>query len=136
MKRIILVSFVLLMCAALIKPATAAFDGSSPLLCAVVDILECGAGNGCQDSTVEIANIPQFLRIDFENKMVSGTVESGEKREVGIKNSGRAEGKMVLQGGQGGRGWNMVIGEVTGRMSATISGDGFGFVIFGACTTP
>jgi len=39
-----------------------------------------------------------------------------------------------MHGGQGGRGWSLVISEETGKMSATISEDQVGFVIFGAFT--
>jgi hypothetical protein len=33
-----------------------------------------------------------------------------------------------------GRGWTLVISEESGKMSATISDDQVGFVLFGACT--
>jgi hypothetical protein len=41
---------------------------------------------------------------------------------------------MVLQGSENGRGWTMVISEETGKVSATVSDDQVGFVIFGAST--
>ncbi len=43
-------------------------------------------------------------------------------------------GNLIMQGGEAGRGWTLVISEETGKMSATISEDRVGFVIFGACT--
>jgi hypothetical protein len=39
-----------------------------------------------------------------------------------------------MHGGQNGRGWTILISEETGKLSATISDEGVGFVVFGACT--
>lgn len=111
------------------------FDGSVPLLCAVIQVVECDADGECYPVQPEIANIPRFLKINFKNKTISGTEESGRKGTSQIKNIDRAKGNMILQGSENGRGWTMVISEETGKMSATVSDDQAGFVIFGATTT-
>jgi hypothetical protein len=134
--RLTYIFLALVLCVVLIKPAAAEFDGSKPLLCAVIDVFECGPENGCLESTAEGINIPQFIRIDFENKKASGTLASGEIREVGIERMERESGAVVIQGGQLGRGWSVSIREETGKMTLAASGDRFGFVIFGACTSP
>jgi len=136
MKRVPLVLFALFLCGAFGKPATAAFDGSSPLLCVPIEIFDCGAYEGCFESTAETVSIPQFIRIDFGKKTASGTLGDGTVREVGIERMERENGMLVLQGGQEGRGWSVTIGEDTGRMTLTASGDRFGFIVFGACTSP
>jgi hypothetical protein len=136
MKRVPLVLFALFLCGAFSKSATAAFDGSSPLLCVPIEVIDCGAYEGCVDSTAEAVNIPQFIRIDFQKKKASGTLENGAMREVGIERTERENGMLVLQGGQEGRGWSVTIGEDTGKMTLTASGDRFGFIIFGVCTSP
>ncbi len=64
--------------------------------------------------------------------MISAVKEGG--RQTAIKNIERINGKTILQGVQEGRGWTMIISEETGKMSASVSGDGFGFIVFGACT--
>jgi hypothetical protein len=79
-------------------------------------------------------NIPQFVRIDFANNKISTTEEISEKRESPINNFEKVNGVLILQGMQNGRGWSMVIAEDTGKMTATASGSGGSFVIFGACT--
>jgi len=43
-------------------------------------------------------------------------------------------GKLILQGVQGERGWTLMITEDSGQMSATITGAGEGYIIFGTCT--
>ncbi len=62
------------------------FDGSKPLLCAVIETFECGPGGECQRGTAESIDIPQFLKISFEKKAISSTPESGQVRTTKIKN--------------------------------------------------
>jgi hypothetical protein len=38
-----------------------------------------------------------------------------------------------MQGSENGRGFTMVVDEQSGKFSATISEDSFGFILFGAC---
>ena len=114
--------------------AAAQFDGSTPLLCAVIQVVECGTGGDCYPVQPEIANIPRFLKINFKNKTISATEENGKKEVTRIKNFEHTNGNMVLQGSENGRGWTMVISEETGKVSATVSDDQVGFVIFGAST--
>ena len=60
----------ILFCSYQMAPA-APFDGKVPLLCAVIDASECTAGIGCLDTTVEIMDIPQFLKIDLKKKKIT-----------------------------------------------------------------
>jgi hypothetical protein len=112
--------------------ASAKYDGSVPLLCAPIQAIECGVGDDCHRGTADSVDIPQFLKIDFEGKIIMATDESGKKAI--IKSLEHADGKMIMQGMQNGRGWTLVISEKSGKMSATISDDQVGFVLFGACT--
>ncbi|MGH8069115.1 MAG: hypothetical protein ACRERE_28535 [Candidatus Entotheonellia bacterium] len=57
-----------------------------------------------------------------------------EGRESPIGSLARVNGKLILQGVQGERGWTLMIAEDTGQMSATISGAVEGYIIFGSCT--
>jgi hypothetical protein len=114
--------------------AAAQFDGSVPLLCAVIQIVECEAGGDCYPVQPEVANIPRFLKINFKKKTISATEETGRKGVTQIKNIDHVNGNMILQGSENGRGWTMVISEDTGKMSATVSDDQVGFVVFGAST--
>jgi len=64
--------------------------------------------------------------------MITAVKKGG--RKTAIRNLARINGKTILQGVQEGRGWTMIISEHTGKMSATVSDNGVGFVVFGACT--
>jgi hypothetical protein len=115
------------------SPAGAAgkYDGSAPLLCVPIGVTECGAEGECKRGTAESVNLPQFIRVDLK----AMTIRSEEqKRESPIKTVEHMNGKLILQGTQGERGWTLLIAEDTGQLSATVAADGEGFVVFGACT--
>jgi hypothetical protein len=134
MNKIKLISLALLCIIVTPLSITAAdFDGSKPLLCATIETFECGPGIECQQGMAQSINLPQFLKIDFKEKKISGTRESGEVLTTEIENMERSDGKLVLQGSQNNKGWSMLINEATGKMTITASDDQVGFVIFGAC---
>lgn len=110
------------------------FDGSKPLVCAVIETFECGPTGECLPGTAEDIGIPQFLKTNFKKKTISGTLKSGEVRTTTIKNMERSNGNLILQGVQNGKGWSVVIIEATGKMTVTASDGQVGFVVFGACT--
>ena len=137
MKKIKLIGFFLL-CFILtpFSNAVAEFDGSKMLLCATIETFECVSGVECQWGTAQSINLPQFLKIDFNEKKISGTREDGEVLTTKIENMERSDGKLALQGTQNNKGWSILINEATGKMTITVSDDQIGFVIFGACITP
>ena len=125
-------------------PAVAGdFDGSKELICAVMDLTECGPGGKCQQVTAEDVGIPLFLRINFKENKISTTHADGTKRSSEIERSEKVDGKLIIQGAEDGIegvrdgvGWSLAIAEETGKIVLTASGDEVGFVIFGACTLP
>ena len=133
--RVKLMVFVLLcICTVPISLSAGNFDGSVPVICATIETFECGPGDECERGTAETIDIPQFFRINFDKKTISGTLASGEVRTTKIENMEQIDGKLILQGVEKGLGWSMVITEITGKMALTASGDQVGFVVFGACT--
>jgi len=111
----------------------ATYDGSVPLLCAAMTVLECEETGECLRSTAESVNLPQFVKINAQQQ----TLSAAGKGEVTtpIKRLEHLDGRLILQGGEAGRGWNLVITEETGKLSAAIVDEGGTFVIFGACTS-
>jgi hypothetical protein len=126
-----------------VLPASAGdFDGSKPLLGAVIDVVECAPGGECEQVMAEEIDIPRFIRINFDEKTISATAKSGVVRSTQIKRMEHIDGKLILQGAEDGvegvrdgLGWSMAIAEDTGRFVLTASGDQVGFVVFGAFTT-
>jgi hypothetical protein len=129
--------FMMLLCCLSFVPsvwAAAPYDGSVPFLCAALTIQECGNNSGeCHPRRADEVNIPPFVKIDVSQKTIAST--GAESRQAAIQRLEHADGRLVMQGGQGGRSWSMVIGEETGKMSASVVDDEVGFVIFGACTS-
>jgi hypothetical protein len=117
------------------QPTAAAgkYDGSVPLLCAPVVVTECGPEGDCRRRSAQSVNLPDFFKVDLK----ALTVRSEETgRDSPIKNVERLDGQIIMQGGQNGRGWTMTISEDTGKMSAAVSTEGEGFIVFGACALP
>ncbi len=132
--KIAMFTLALCLCMASTQPAAAKFDGSDALLCAVTPVSECEADRECDPVTIEVAAIPRFLKINFEEKIISTTEESNRTDVSAIGNFERVDGRLILQGAENGRAWSIVIFEENGKMSATISDEEVGFVVFGACT--
>jgi hypothetical protein len=109
------------------------FDGSKPLLCAVIETIECTPDGEVLRGEAESIDMPPFLKIDFKKKTISGTLEDGTVRTTEIKGMEQTDGNLILQGVQNGKAWNMVIGEANGKATIAASGNQVGFVVFGAC---
>ena len=115
-------------------PAATPFDGSVPLICALIEVMDCAPGADCQRGAPESVNLPQFVKLNFSEKTLS-TTEAAQKQEATpIKHLEQFDSRLILQGVEGGRAWSLIIAKDTGKMSATVSDDQVGFVIFGACT--
>ncbi len=119
------------------------FDGSKPLICALMDLVECQPGAKCQSVTAEELGLPQFFRINFQEKKISGTQSGGSERGTAIEHLKKVDGKLIIQGAEDGVeevrdgvGWSLAIAEENGKLVLTASGDEVGFVVFGACTLP
>ena len=117
------------------------FDGSKPLLCASIKVFECSQAEGCQEVTLEDVGLPQFSIIDFKEKIIRPTKESGLDRTTRIENLKHIGGKLILQGAEegledlkDGLGWTIAVSEESGTWVLTASGEGVAFVVSGACT--
>jgi hypothetical protein len=117
------------------------FNGSRPLLSAVIKVFECSENGDCKQVTPESVGMPQFFIIDMDKKQILPTKASGSENTSAIENIERVDGKLILQGAEDGQkdirdgtGWTIAISEETGKMVMTASGDQVGFVVFGACT--
>jgi hypothetical protein len=111
------------------------FDGSRPLVCAMIEAFECGPDTGCESGTPESNGLSRFLRIDFDKKEVY-TTKQAQAQASKIEKMERAGGVVLLSGTQNGRGWNLSLTEATGYLVLTVAGDQVAFVVFGACTPP
>ena len=127
--------FVIVWFCPLPRPAFAAskYDGSAPFVCVPTAVAQCIADGECQPDTAAGHNLPDFFKIDLKARTV---LAEDEGRLSRIKQIDRAAGLIVLYGSDVERPWVLMIREKTGKMSASVTGDGESFVIFGVCPVP
>ena len=116
------------------------FDGTKPLIFSLISVDQCTPAGGCQQVKPEDVRWPQFMKIDFEKKQISAAPEIPEIPPSLIERMEVVDGKLMLQGAEDGLegirdglGWTIAISLDTGKAVLTGSGDGVGFVVFGAC---
>ena len=114
------------------------FDGESVVLCATLGAVQCdkrpGRAHGCLRGPASALNVPQFIKLDFGNKSVTATAETGVDKSSSIDSVTRGNGHLVVQGVDDGHGWSLVLEENTGHMTASAVGDEEGMMLFGSCT--
>ena len=117
--------------------SAASFDGSTPLLCAVNTIMECDGSGQCQRLSASThPNFPALLRVNVGQRSIVDGGAVADARKTEIKAVTRLDGRLILHGGENGRGWAATIAEDTGRMSAGVVADEYTFALFGACALP
>src|SRR5262245_40764543 len=87
--------------------AAPALDGSAPMLCSLAVLMECDAVK-CERTTAAEADLPDFVRIDVPNKAVTAVPGT---RQTAIRSSMRLDGRLILQGGENGRGWTATVAD-------------------------
>jgi hypothetical protein len=112
---------------------TAGYDGTTPFLCIPTAVAECVREGECRPGTAESENLPDFFRIDLKHK----TIRAGDTGRLSpVERINRSSNQLSLYGSESDRSWVLLISEKTGRMSASVTGDGESFVIFGVCPRP
>ena len=134
MHKRLMMGLAVCLCTLPLPLAAAPFDGSAPMLCAAIDVFECTAQNACVRSTAESVNLPTFIRLDVAAKTLGSAGVAS--RTTPVERVEHLHGRLILQGGENGRGWSMIVTEDTGKFSASVSDDQVGFIVFGACTLP
>jgi hypothetical protein len=141
MKKTILLSSVLFVVCMIHTPVGAGdFDGSKPLLCACMRIVQCTPDGNCVQVSAEDIGLPEFLSMNFEQKTVAALPRGENQPPSRIKNMERIYRKLIIQGVEEGVkdvhegvGWTIAISEETGKMVITGSGEQTSMVVFGAC---
>jgi hypothetical protein len=113
--------------------AAGKYDGSTPFLCVPTAVAECVAEGECRPGTAESENLPDFFKVDLK----AMTVRAEDKGRLSpIKRIDRGADEITLYGSEAQRSWILMIREKTGKMSASVTGGGVSFVIFGICPLP
>jgi hypothetical protein len=141
MKNLWILCIALILSASMAPAVQAAdFDGSKPILCSVIKVIECTPTVVDRATTAESIGMPQFLRVDVAARKVWPAMDKEGKRVSEIKRVEHLDGMLILQGADAGvrekrdgTGWSATISEATGKFTLTAASDKTAFVVFGAC---
>jgi hypothetical protein len=106
---------------------------ASEMLCAVTSTISCDSAGDCLEGPASAVNLPVFLKFDRENKLVESARQSGERRTSNIDYVAGTNDTIVLLGDEENSGWSATVTKSTGNMTATVSEQGMGYIIFGSC---
>lgn len=109
-------------------------SGATDILCAVLETQVCLEAGGCVQFHPEDLNVPRFVRIDTREKRLYTTSSSGENRETTADQLARADGELILQGVESGRGYSLFIHEPSGQATFASAAEGRSATAFAACT--
>ena len=118
-----------------LTPASAAnaVDGKANLICSVTDVVACAEATPCVQGQARVFDLPQFIAIDFADKQIHSTKESGSDATSPIKNQEETRNQLVLQGIENGHGWTLAVDRNSGRMTTSTTGEDVSYILFGAC---
>jgi hypothetical protein len=102
--------------------------------CALMKAFQCTSDNGCREASIQDMELPRFILIDLKAKTIK-SLDKKVTRVTSFKDVDRVEGMLVLHGTEK-RGWSMAMGETSGDLTLSASGDGESFVVFGSCMNP
>jgi hypothetical protein len=106
----------------------------SQLVCAAITVVGCVNNANCQTGSAKSFDLPEFMFVDFEKKVVRPTDESGHTAVSPIKNIEKTAQQIVFQGVENHRGWSAALNRSTGELKLSSVGADVSFMIFGACT--
>lgn len=122
-----------LTCCLPLAASAADYDGSKALRCAGTDLVSCDGAGQCERTTAAILDLPGFVTIDFDKKLIFGKLDNGEARKTPIERMEADEFGTMIQGGEYGKAWSIVIQPDTGHFSAAIAGENGAIAILGVC---
>src|SRR5438094_10058261 len=96
--------------------AVQSYDGSKPLLCAMMAMWECDGTGQCERRPVESRNLPTFVIVDAVKRTLIGMGPS-EERRTALTSSTRLDGRLTLQGGDCRPRWTATRAQKTGKMA-------------------
>ncbi len=126
--------WILLGCAVAAAASADNLAGSERLLCSSSQVMLCFETGECFPAQPWDLDVPQFVVIDLQQKTISTTPASEERRSTPLMTVNRADGAVFLQGIERRRAFSIVIDEQFGTMNAAVARDGVTVSVFGACT--
>lgn len=105
------------------------FDGSKPLVCAIVEVLDCGVRGDCEQVDPEFVNMPNIFKVNIKDKQAHSGERKSKIDHVSVK-----EHSTILHGiSDDDKGWSMVLSHNTGKFTGAVAAYDYGFILFGSC---
>ena len=102
------------------------------LLCAFTEVIECNPLGECLEVLPENVGLPDFVVIDLSGKQLQEVKSEGVRTSM-IDVISTADGVTILGGLENNHGWSAILSDQNSFLSATISDELAGFVLFGTC---
>ncbi len=106
---------------------------SDELLCYGWSAARCDTEAECEVTAPWRLNMPDFIKVDLDNELVTTTGGEVEQRETPLSSVSRDQGLLIMQGQQEGRVFSWIITEMTGEGTLTVGTPGEGITVFTVC---
>jgi hypothetical protein len=115
-------------------PVAVSAAASGSYICAVGEVYECEAVNGCKRVSTDTINLSEFIIVDVDKKQLTEAAigENGETEDIEGLNSN--DKNIFLYGTQDQETWNATISLENGALTGGISSGTSSFALFGNCT--
>ncbi len=113
--------------------SASAIDTQEAFQCAIMETVACGLRMGCETGGADLVNLPDFIQVDIPEGQVTGNRPDGTDLTTKIERTENLRGSTIIQGGEYGLGWTILINAETGHITVSGTRDDIGFLIFGAC---
>lgn len=131
--RISLSTALVLLASLVLVPAAASAAGET-YLCAIGEIYECQAVNGCRRVSPDAINLSEMVTLDTEKKLLTSAAIGQPPKTEDIEGLNTTDKNIFLYGTQGSDTWNATISLEDGSLSGGISSGASSFALFGKCT--
>jgi len=103
-------------------------------ICAVSEVYECVAVEGCKRVSTDAINLAELIVLDTDKKTLTGASLNETPQSEDIEGLEETEKNIFLHGHQGDDSWNATISLANGAMSGGIASGPSSFALFGNCT--
>ena len=115
-------------------PVAASAAASGSYICAIGEVYECEAVNGCKRVSTDTINLSEFIIVDVDKKQLTEAAigENGDTEDIeGLSSNDK---NIFLYGTQDQETWNATISLENGALTGGISSGTSSFALFGNCT--
>ena len=113
--------------------SASALNTEEVIHCAIIEAVSCELRMGCETGGADMVNLPNFVQIDIPGGQLTGNRPDGTELATQIERVESLDGLTIIQGGEEGVGWTILVDEETGHMTVSGSRADEGLIIFGAC---